>query len=87
MEKKGEVFPVGFAVAQMVKKFLQCRKSEFSPQVGEIPWRSKWQPPPVFWPGESHGQRSLVSYSLWDCKELDTTERLTVTQVTSERTS
>ena len=30
----------------------------------------------VFWPGESHGQRSLVGYSSWGCKELDTTERL-----------
>ena len=33
---------------------------------------------PVFLPGESQGQRSLVGYSLWDCKELDTTERLTL---------
>ena len=29
---------------------------------------------PVFLLGESHGQRSLVSYSPWGCKELDTTE-------------
>ena len=27
------------------------------------------QPTPVFLPGESHGQRSLVGYSLWDHKE------------------
>ena len=27
------------------------------------PWRRKWQPTPLFLPGESHGQRSLVSYS------------------------
>ena len=27
-------------------------------------------------PGESHGQRRVVSYSLWGCKELDTTEQL-----------
>ena len=33
-------------------------------------------PPPVFLPGESHGQRSLTSYSHWGHKELDTTERL-----------
>ena len=31
---------------------------------------------PVFLPGKSHGQRSLASYSLWGCKELDMTERL-----------
>ena len=30
---------------------------------------------PVFLPGKSHGQRSLVGYSPWGCKELDTTER------------
>ena len=32
------------------------------------------QPTPVFWPGESHGQRSLTGYSPWGCKESDTTE-------------
>ena len=37
-------------------------------------WRRKWQPIPVFLPRESHGQRSLVGYSPWDLKELDTTE-------------
>ena len=39
-------------------------------------WRRKWQPTPVSLPGESHGQRSLVGYSPWGCKESDTTERL-----------
>ena len=37
--------------------------------------RITWQPTPVFLPGESHGQRSLVGYSPRGCKELDTTER------------
>ena len=46
----------------------------FDPWVGKIPWRKKWQPPPVFLPGKSHGQRSLVGYSPWGCKESDTTE-------------
>ena len=32
---------------------------------------------PVFLPREFHGQGSLVGYSPWGCKELDTTERLT----------
>ena len=36
----------------------------------------KWQPTPVFLPGKSHGLRSLVGYSPWGRKELDTTERL-----------
>ena len=50
----------------------------FDPGVRNIPWRRKWQPAPVFLPGESHGQRSLVSYSPWGHKESDTTERLTL---------
>ena len=36
---------------------------------GHLPW----QPTPVFLPGESHGQRSLVGYRPWSCKS-DTTE-------------
>ena len=37
-------------------------------------WRRKWQPTSVFLPGKSYGQRSLVDYSPWGCKESDTTE-------------
>ena len=48
-----------------------------------IPWRRKWQPTPIFLPGESHGQRSLVGYSPWGHKESDTTERLNNHQCTS----
>ena len=51
---------------------LQCRRRGFDPWVGKIPWRSVWQPTPVFLPGELHGQRSLVSYGACGCKELDT---------------
>ena len=42
----------------------------------EDPLEEKWQPTPVFLPGESREQRSLVGYSPWGHKELDTTERL-----------
>ena len=38
------------------------------------PWSRKWQPLPVFLPGEFHGQRILVGYSPWGRKELETTE-------------
>ena len=41
---------------------------------GRFLWRRKWQPTPVFLPGEALGQRSLAGYSPWGCKELDTTE-------------
>ena len=45
------------------------------PWVGKIPWRRKWQPTPVFLPGESHGRRSLVGYiSPWGHKESDMTD-------------
>ena len=50
------------------------RRCRFDPWVRKIPWRRKWQPTPVFLPGESHGHRSLVGCSSWHPKELDTTE-------------
>ena len=55
----------------------QCRSHKrlgFNPWVRKIPWGRKWLPTPVFLPGESHGQRSLVDYSLWGCKESDMTK-------------
>ena len=47
----------------------------FDPWVRKIPSRSKWQLTIVFLPGKFHGQRSLVGYSPWSHKELDTTEQ------------
>ena len=58
---------------------LQYRRLRFDPEVRKIPWRREWLPTPVFWPGESHGQRSLVGYHAWCRKESDTTEWLTLT--------
>ena len=37
-------------------------------------WRRKWQPTPVFLPGESQGRGSLVGCRLWRRTESDTTE-------------
>ena len=37
-------------------------------------WRRKWQPTPVFLPGEFQGRGSLVGCCLWGRTELDTTE-------------
>ena len=54
----------------------QCRKPELDSWLGKIPWRRKWQPTPVFLPGESHEQRDLVGYSPRGHKESDTTEQL-----------
>src|SRR5574341_1295041 len=37
-------------------------------------WRRKWQPTPVFLPGESQGRWSLVGCHLWGCTESDMTD-------------
>ena len=55
----------------------QCKRHKrhgFNSCLGKILWRRKWQPTPVFLPGEPHGQRSLAEYP-WGCKESDTTEQ------------
>ena len=55
---------------------LQCGRPGFNPWIGNISWRRKWQPTPVFLPGKFHGWWNLVGYSPWGCKESDTTEQL-----------
>ena len=58
--------PVNARDASSIKQSAhQCKRCRFHPWVGKIPWRRKWQSIPVFLPGESHGQRSLQSYSPW----------------------
>ena len=55
----------------------QCRRRKrhaFDPWVGKIIWNGAWQPTPIFLPGESQGQRSLVGYGPWDHRESDMTE-------------
>ena len=42
---------------------FQCRGRWLHPWMGKIPWRRKGQPTPVFLPGKSNGQRSLVEYT------------------------
>ena len=58
-------------VAQLAKTLPAVRETGFKPWVGKIPWRRERLPTPIFWPGEFHGL-----YSPRDCKESDTTERL-----------
>ena len=48
---------------------LHCRRPGYDPWVGKIPWRRECLPTPAFWPGEFHGQRSLVGYSPWGRNE------------------
>ena len=48
------------------------------PGLGRSPWRKKGQLTPVFLPGKSEGQRSLVGYCPWGFKELDMTWQLSM---------
>ena len=64
-------------VARWKRLHLQCRRHRrrgFDPWVGKIPWRSAWQPTPVFLPRESYEQKNLAGYCPWGCKESDTME-------------
>ena len=67
-------FPGGASDKEPAYQCRGCKRPEFDPWVGKIPWRRSWQPTPVFLPGESHGQRSLVGYSPWGPRESVTTE-------------
>ena len=58
----------GQKLKSQLHKKLQCHILQI--------WRRKWQPTPVFLPGESHGWGSLVGYRPQGLKESDTTERL-----------
>ena len=69
-------FPDTFGVspvAQSVKNLPTMQETVSDPWIGKIPCRRKWQSVPVFLPGESHAQGSLVGYSPQGHKELDTT--------------
>ena len=46
----------------MLKNPPTKRGRGFNPWIRKILWRRKWQPTPVFFPRESHGQRGLLSY-------------------------
>ena len=60
---------LGFPGGSVVKNLPNCAGNERSIPGSEDPWSRKWQPSPVFLPGESHGQMSLVYCSPWDHKE------------------
>ena len=58
-------FVMGFPSGSVVKNppaLQEMWRCGFDPWIQKIPWRRKWQPTPVFLPGESHGRRSLGGY-------------------------
>ena len=67
-------FPGGTCGKESTCQCRRCQKLGFNPWVGKIPWRRKWQPTPVFLPGESYGWRSLAGYSPCGHIESDMTE-------------
>ena len=67
-------FPGGISGKEPTCQCRRHKRHRFNPWVGKVPWRRKWQPTPVFLPGESHGQKSLVDYSPYSHIELDVTE-------------
>ena len=77
-------FSWGFPGGSVVKNLLANSGDigdRFNPWVRKIPWRREWQPTPVFLPGESHGQRSLVGYSPRGHRESDMTQHAVCTLV------
>ena len=51
-----------------------CRRHRLDLWVRKIPWSKKWQPTPVFVPGISHGQRSLVWATVHGVAESESTK-------------
>ena len=74
MSPSEEGFPGGIVVKNPPVNAGDIREAALIPGIGKIPWKKEWQPIPVFLPGESLGQRRLVGYSPWGCKELDRIE-------------
>ena len=71
-------FPNGASGKEPTCQCRRCKRCGFNFWVEKIPWRRACQTTLVFWPGESHGQRSLVGYSPQGCKELDTLKQLSI---------
>ena len=68
MELRSQGFPGGTCGKQPTCWWRRSKRHGFDSWVWKIPWRRRWQPTPVFLPGESHGQRSVAGYSPCGCK-------------------
>ena len=71
----------------MVKNLPAMLETKVQSLGQKDPLRRKWQPTPVFLPGEFHGQRNLTGYSPWDCKESDTQKHIKYFKSCNQNTS
>jgi len=73
-------FPQGLpGWLRWLKNLPAIQETQVQPLDGEDPLEKEMATTPVFFPGEFYGQRSLVDYSPWGCKESNMTEQLTHT--------
>ena len=71
-------YTVAFPSGSVVKNLRAMQETlGLIPGLGRFPWRREWQYTPILSLGEFHGQRTLVDYSPWGPKELDTIKWLT----------
>ena len=77
-------FPGGASGKEPTCQCRRCKRARFDPWVGKTTYRRKWQPTPVFLPGESHGPRDLVVHRVE--KSRTRLKRLS-TQVEADATS
>ena len=73
---EGIGYPHQYSWASLVAQLVKNLPEMWETWVGKIPWRRERLSTPIFWPGELHGL-----YSPWGLKELDTTERLSLTSL------
>ena len=73
---EGIGYPHQYSWASLVAQLVKNLPEMWETWVGKILWRWERLPTPIFWPGELHGL-----YSPWGLKELDTTERLSLTSL------
>ena len=79
MRPPSHVLPVAEVIQTEPQQFPSYFPGPVKLQNYQCSWRRKWQPTPVFLPGEFHGRRSLVGSSPWGSKESDMTAWLTHT--------
>ena len=71
-------YGVTYSQASLVSRQLRIRLPKQEMGVRKIPSRRKWLPTPVFLPGKSHRQSSLVGYSAWGHQMVNTKIRLII---------